>query len=191
MMGFLLSGTSSLLAQDFSEQRALSLSTTYSGILNGVNITPSYVWEKEKKTLSIGPTILWSTGDQIETRDKIKLSGIQATYQAFPFRSSKKLNLFILGDLLLQRVKDQGTSVVFNATTGSFDPFEFSKTDNTIQLYLGYGLDWALGDNYVFTQSIGLGTIFTSRSTQSGFEDFSDKFLDTDWTIKMGIRRRF
>ena len=152
-------------------------------------MTPSYTIVKPKSNLSIGPTFLWSIGDQQESRDKFKLTGLQGTIQCFPTRTESKLNLYFQGDLILQRIKDEATSVVYNINTSSFEPFEFSKTENLIQLYVGYGLEWKLGDNFALNQSIGLGTIFNSRSTQSGFEDFSDKFFDTDWMIRVGLTR--
>lgn len=171
-------------------QKSITLSNTYSGILNGFIISPMYTWEKSNKNISVGPTILWSIGDQLAERAKLKLTGIQATYQGFPTRTQDKINLYFQSDLIIQRVKDEANSVVFNPSTNSFDPFKFKKVDSTIQLYFGYGLDWSLNEKISIIQSVGLGSILTMRNTESGFEDFSDTFFDTDWMIKFGVKKR-
>ncbi|MDN5203655.1 hypothetical protein QQ008_19860 [Fulvivirgaceae bacterium BMA10] len=176
---------------DNSSQHAIIFNTSYTDATNGLILNPGYMFERTKSNITVGPTLLVPIGDNLDGRDGLKLSGIQGSYQLFPFKNENKLQLYFQGDLILQRIKDEVDANFFNVETGSFEPFTFERTDNVIQVYFGYGLKLDLGEKMFLLQSIGLGSSINKRKTNLGFADFSDNFIDFDWLVKVGIGRKF
>lgn len=175
------------IAQSIS---SASLEFAFPNSYDGLIFSPSVQSNANNHSWSIGPTILFSYGDQIEQRDGTKLTGLYLGYTNFPQGRDQKLNLFYGFDLWAQRVKDEQNSQFFNTSSNSFEDITIEQKDTILQFFVNLGASWQFADRFALNQVIGTGLNATSRSTTSPFSDFDDSFYNQDWLLKTSITFR-
>ncbi|MEO9870791.1 MAG: hypothetical protein ABJO91_08380 [Ekhidna sp.] len=151
-------------------------------------ISPSVRFDFDNHAWSIGPALLFSFGDQIEERDALKLTGIAVGYENFPHGKSAKWNMFHSFDFISQRIKDVQNSQIFDTNSNSFVSNEIEQIDNNVFLSASAGVLLNLSDKLSITQTIGIGANAIFRDTKSDFDEFSDVFVNQQWSLKTGIR---
>ncbi|MEP5611925.1 MAG: hypothetical protein ABJP45_06730 [Cyclobacteriaceae bacterium] len=169
---------------------SLSLEFAIPNSYDGLILSPSAQFDANNHTWSIGPTVLFSFGDQIEQRDGTKLTGLYAGYSNFPQGREGKVNMFYGFGLWAQRVKDEQNSQFFNNATSSFEDITIEQKDNIIQFFVNLGIAINLTDKLAVKQVIGTGLNATSRTTTSPFDDFDDTFYSQDWLLKTSLTFR-
>ena len=176
------------MSQSFAQKlSSIELSFAFPDSYDGVILSPSVQLDSKNHVWSVGPTLLVSYGDQIVQRESTKLTGVSIGYLNYLQGREDKFNLFFLSELWYQRIKDVQDSRFFDPGTSSFQSFEIEQVDNTLQFFLGFGLDFAVSDKISLKQSIGTGINYTSRAVTSPFSDFSDPLFYRDWMIETGI----
>lgn len=156
--------------------------------IDEVIISPNASFAFNKHQWSVGPTLLYSFGDQVEERRGLKLSGIALGYENFMHDRESKLTLYYSVDLLFQRIKDEQNSQYFDIGSNSFVPNKIEQVANRIFLSSNFGVLLNLSDKLSLDQSIGMGLSSEFRKTTSTIEEFSDTFLNQRWLLKIGIR---
>lgn len=151
-------------------------------------ISPSARFDFNNHGWSIGPALLLSFGDHIEERESLKLTGIAIGYENFLHGKSEKWNMFHSFDLIAQRIKDVQNSQIFDTNSGNFVANEIEQIDNNIFISASAGILLNLSDKISLTQTIGIGANAIFRNTTSDFDDFSDTFINQQWSLKTGIR---
>lgn len=151
-------------------------------------ISPSARFDFNNHGWSIGPALLYSFGDQIEEREALKLTGIVLGYENFLHGKTEKWNMFHSFDFVAQRIKDVQNSQIFDTSRNSFVSNEIEQIDKNIFLSASAGVLWNLNEKLSITQSIGIGANTIFRNTTSDFDQFSDIFLNQQWSLKTGIR---
>ncbi|MEP1097445.1 MAG: hypothetical protein ABJG78_20170 [Cyclobacteriaceae bacterium] len=169
---------------------SLSLEFAIPDSYDGLILSPSVQFDANNHTWSVGPTVLFSFGDQIEQRDGTKLTGLYLGYTNYPQGGEGKVNMFYGFDLWAQRVKDEQNSQFFNNATNSFEDITIEQKDNIMQLFINLGLAINLTDRIAIKQVIGAGLNATSRTTTSPFDDFDDAFYSQDWLLKTSLTFR-
>ncbi|MEQ9404044.1 MAG: hypothetical protein RIM99_10685 [Cyclobacteriaceae bacterium] len=150
-------------------------------------LSPAAHIKSNNHVWSIGPALLFSYGDQIEQRESPKLTGLTLGYTNYLIETEEKVSLFFALDLWLQRVSDVQESRYFDTGTNSFESFTIKQTDNTAQLFVGFGAMVKLSDQVSIKQTISTGVNFTSRSATSPFNNFTDPLISQDWLLKTGL----
>ncbi|WP_421765088.1 hypothetical protein [Ekhidna sp.] len=151
-------------------------------------ISPSVKSNFKNHTWSVGPTLLFSFGDQLEERESLKLTGISIGYENFPNGRNSKWNLFHSFDFIAQRIKDEQASQFFDTGSNSFVDNEIVQVDNNILLSANAGVLWNLGEKLSLSQTIGIGANIIFRDTKSDFDQFNDTFLNQQWSLQTGLR---
>ncbi len=151
-------------------------------------VSPAVRFDYNNHGWSIGPALLFSFGDQIEERESVKLTGITIGYENFLHGKSAKWNMFHSFDFIAQRIKDVQDSQIFDTNSGVFVPNNIEQVDNNIFISASAGVLWNLNDKLSLTQTIGIGANAIFRNTTSDFDDFSDTFINQQWSLKTGIR---
>ena len=169
---------------------SLSLEFAIPDSYDGLILSPSAQFDANDHTWSIGPTVLFSFGDQIEQRDGTKLTGLYLGYSNYPQGRDGKVNMFYGFDLWAQRVKDEQNSQFFNIATNSFEDISIEQKDNVFQFFINLGIAINFTDRLAIKQAIGAGLNSTFRSTTSPFDDFDDAFFSQDWLLKTSLTFR-
>ncbi|GAB4243040.1 MAG: hypothetical protein Tsb0034_20730 [Ekhidna sp.] len=151
-------------------------------------ISPVIGLDKNNHTWYAGPALLFSFGDQVEEREKLKFTGITLGYEHFLHGKNGKWNLFHSFDLVAQRVKDTQRSQYFDPNAGSFVSNNIEQIDQRIFLSANAGILLNLSDRIGITQSIGIGASAVFRKTESDFDSFTDNFFNQRWLLKTGLR---
>ncbi len=164
-----------------------SLSFAIPDSYDGMILSPNIQLDANNHTWSVGPTVLFSFGDQIEQRDNTKLTGLYLGYTNYPQGRDQKFSMFYGFDLWSQRVKDEQNSRFFNTSTNAFENIQIDQTDNIFQFFVNAGVLFKLSDQFSINQTIGTGLNATFRSTASPFNDFNDAFFNQDWLLKTSL----
>lgn len=151
-------------------------------------ISSSMRFDYNNHTWSVGPALLYSFGDQVEEREKIKLTGLALGYEHYIHGKEKKWNLFHSFDFVAQRIKDVQASQYFDLNTNSFIPNEIEQIDKTLLLSANMGVLWRLNDQLSLSQTIGIGASAVFRKTESNIDSFDDIFFNQRWSLKTAIR---
>ncbi len=150
-------------------------------------VSPHAKWEKNNHAWSIGPSILYSFGDQLEEREKLKFTGVAASYEHYLHGSEEKWNLFHSFDFVIQRIKDTQESQYFEPESNTLVPNKIEQIDNSLFLSANAGVLLNLSQKLALTQSIGIGAHAVFRKTESTIDSFNDTFLDQKWLLKTGL----
>lgn len=153
-------------------------------------ISPSLRFDFNDHGWSVGPALLYSFGDQIAERTPLKLTGLAFGYENYIHGRQAKWNMFHSFDFIVQRIKDVQNSQVFDVNSNSFIVNEIEQIDNNMFLSASAGILLKLNSKLNITQTIGIGANAIFRNTTSSFEEFSDVFLNQQWSLKTGIRYR-
>lgn len=175
----------SLLAQKVSTAH---LSFTNLSEDDELIIIPSVSFDFNNHNWSVGPTLLYSFGDQVEERDPLKITGIKIGYENFLHGKEDKWNLFHSFDFIAQRVKDSQNSQYFDLSSNSFIPNSIEQVESRFYLGANLGVLLNLSERLSVDKSIGIGFNGVFRNTESTIEQFSDSFLSQRWLLKIGLR---
>ena len=165
----------------------VSLSFAIPDSYDGMILSPNAKLDANNHTWSVGPTVLFSFGDQIEQRDNTKLTGLYLGYANHPQGRDEKISMFYGFDLWAQRIRDEQDSRFFDTSSNTFQDITIEQKDNVLQFFVNAGLRVNLSSQFSVNQSIGTGLNATFRSTSSPFTDFTDAFYNQDWQLKTSL----
>lgn len=175
----------------FSQKLSEGKVTIYSvSDVDEMVISPSISFASNKHQWTLGPTLLISFGDQIEEREKFKLSGVAVGYEHFLHGREGKWNLYHSFDFLAQRITDTQSSQYFDISNNTFVPNRIEQSATRLFLGVSAGVLFNISEKLSLDQNIGIGVSSEFRKTSSDFDEFTDTFLSRRWLLKFGIRYR-
>ena len=136
-------------------------------------ISPAVKLERNNHAWGLGPSLLFSFGDQVEERQALKLTGLVVSYAHFLHGNEAKWNLFHSFDFVAQRIKDTQDSQYFDSESNAFVPNEIKQIDKSLFLSANAGILLNLTDKLGLSQSIGIGANIVFRDTESSIDPFS------------------